>query len=652
MLFPFGIFFTVTFLIPSSLYAQKPEKFDFSAPSHSFLSTKWAYLKGGEYHLDANGYYWILKSGTYKNFIIEVKTRYVSGTDNEGYGLILRESGKNHYTFYISANGYTRFLKHMDDKWIGLTEWVVADNCHLHGENMLKVEVRGKLIKCYINGAEIFSINDSEIKEGQVGLAINSELHVAFDDFTIEPLSLNVVFPPENYDFSSSSAKWPESERVYIKDGALNLDDTAYYWALKSGIYSDFTVEVKTQWISGTDNEGYGLVLRKTGDNQYNFYIAATGYAKFWKRFNGNWKSLTEWVAVDNFEVRGSNSLKVIARGKLIKCFVNGNEVFTINDSELDEGQAGLVINASMRVAFDNFSISPPTGPDEVKVPATPDIPGTDQTEAQAVSENMPTLRGSGDPLKGLNVSKARHIEPGNYYALVIGIDKYTGYWKPLNNAVSDAKAISALFLSSYKFDTVRTLYNEKATRKNIIKELEWLVHHTTGKDNVLIFYSGHGEYKKELNKGYWVPIDAESASTSEFISNADIQIFLAGIKARHTLLVSDACFSGDILRGQTISIPFEESDKYYSEVFELPSRQALTSGGVQPVMDGGGEGHSVFTWYLLKALLGNQQKYFDAGQLYEKIKIPIINNSDQTPQFNAIKNTGDEGGQFIFIKK
>ena len=47
-----------------------------------------------------------------------------------------------------------------------------------------------------------------------------------------------------------------------------------------------------------------------------------------------------------------------------------------------------------------------------------------------------------------------------------------------------------------------------------------------------------------------------------------------------------------------------------------------------------------------------NEEKYYDASQLYGNVKIPVINNSNQTPEINSIKNTGDEGGQFIFIKK
>ncbi len=282
----------------------------------------------------------------------------------------------------------------------------------------------------------------------------------------------------------------------------------------------------------------------------------------------------------------------------------------------------------------------------------------TSTTSSSNVSQNSNSepetspYRGSGDPLKGLNVAKAKEMNIGNYYALIIGIDKYKGSWIPLKNAVNDAKAIETTLKNKYKFDNFRILYNEQATRKSIIAELEWLARNAKPSDNVFIYYSGHGEFKQDMNKGFWVPVDAETASMANYISNNDIQTFMTGIKSKHTLLVSDACFSGDIFRGNTISVPFESSEKYYNEVHGLSSRQAMTSGGIEPVMDGGKNGHSVFAYYFLKSLEENNDKYFDAGQLYNKIKIPVVNNSDQTPKLSPIKDTGDEGGQFIFIRK
>jgi uncharacterized caspase-like protein len=258
-----------------------------------------------------------------------------------------------------------------------------------------------------------------------------------------------------------------------------------------------------------------------------------------------------------------------------------------------------------------------------------------------------------GDPLKGLNLGEElKALEFGRYFALIIGIDKYTGTWPPLQNAVNDAKAVEIALRDNYRIDHFITLYNEEATRASIIRNFEALVETVSAEDNVFIFYSGHGDYKESLNKGYWVPVDASGSSTSNYISNSDIQTFLGGIKSKHTLLVSDACFSGDIFRGETRTIPFEDSEKYYQTVHAKASRKALTSGGVEPVLDGGREGHSIFTYYFLQALEENKQKLFDASRVYEHLKIPVINNSDQSPVFAPVKNAGDEGGQFIFIRK
>lgn len=267
--------------------------------------------------------------------------------------------------------------------------------------------------------------------------------------------------------------------------------------------------------------------------------------------------------------------------------------------------------------------------------------------------QDFALMRGSNDPLKGLKAAKAiQEVSIGRYFALIIGIDNYTGEWKSLKNAVNDAKAVNEKLTENYEFQSIRTLFNEQATRTNILKEYEWLMANVRENDNLLIFYSGHGDYNETLQRGFWVPVDATNSSISGLISNTDIQAFLSGIKSKHTFLIADACFSGDIFRGKTLTIPYENSFKYYNQIYSKPSRTALTSGGVEPVMDGGKDGHSVFTYYLLKSLSNNQNQFFDASQLYNDLKVAVINNSNQTPGFSPIVNTGDEGGQFIFIKK
>jgi len=49
-----------------------------------------------------------------------------------------------------------------------------------------------------------------------------------------------------------------------------------------------------------------------------------------------------------------------------------------------------------------------------------------------------------------------------------------------------------------------------------------------------------------------------------------------------------------------------------------------------------------------------SKEKYLTLEKLFASFKIAVINNSlsGQVPQFGEVKSTGDEGGDFIFIRK
>ncbi|MGE5621152.1 MAG: caspase family protein [archaeon] len=243
----------------------------------------------------------------------------------------------------------------------------------------------------------------------------------------------------------------------------------------------------------------------------------------------------------------------------------------------------------------------------------------------------------------------------GKYIGLVIGINSYSGYWPSLQCAVNDAEEVSRTLKEKYRFDSVITILDKKATRRNIMQSLEWLSNNLTKDDNLLIFYAGHGQFNKVLNKGYWVPVDANINSVADYIANSEVRTFLAGIPSKHTLLITDACFGGDIFRGnkgESVEFDPNNMEKYYREVYRRQSRLALTSGGIEEVQDNGKDGHSIFTYYLLKALNDNKSRYMDALQLYNDLRIGVANNSEQTPMLQVVKDTYDEGGQFIFVQQ
>jgi hypothetical protein len=240
----------------------------------------------------------------------------------------------------------------------------------------------------------------------------------------------------------------------------------------------------------------------------------------------------------------------------------------------------------------------------------------------------------------------------GKYYTLIIGINSYSGEWPQLKNPINDAKKLREVLNNSYRFDQIITLYDSEATRKEIIAKLDWLTENLTEKDNLLIYFAGHGYYNQKLQKGYWVPFDAV---TSSYISNSDVQTYLAGIPSKHTLLITDACFAGDIFRGSEIlntKRDMSNITKYYSNAYRKKSRLAITSGGVEPVTDDGIDNHSVFAYYLIKALQEVNKDYFDVEELFNEFKVAVGNNAKQTPLLQPIKDAKDEGGKFIFFRR
>jgi ABC-type amino acid transport substrate-binding protein len=238
----------------------------------------------------------------------------------------------------------------------------------------------------------------------------------------------------------------------------------------------------------------------------------------------------------------------------------------------------------------------------------------------------------------------------GLTYGVFIAIDGYSGnIWTPLKNPVSDAKAIVSVLNEKYEFDQILMLYDEAATRKNVLDRLDEIATQLEPNDRLLIFYSGHGiEIEKE---GYWVPYGAVGKDRSELIPNSVIKTAVAKTKCRHVLLIVDASFGGTTFKSSDLYIRNEGGEDYYEAVEGLISREGLTSGNLEPFADKNGS-HSVFMKYVLKFLERNENQYISTSELFELIKYPIAANSPTIPEFGHIQDTGHEGGQFVFTLK
>ena len=171
----------------------------------------------------------------------------------------------------------------------------------------------------------------------------------------------------------------------------------------------------------------------------------------------------------------------------------------------------------------------------------------------------------------------------GKYYALVIGNQKYQKL-SQLDTPEADAKAVAELLKNRYGF-TVTTLFN--ATRWEMLEELNKMRALVTDKDNLLIYYAGHGQLDRVNALANWLPVDADPASTANWIASSTLTENLNMMSAKHILVVADSCYSGAMTRSSIGQLQPGLSDEarrtWLKSIADSPSRTVLTSGGVSP---------------------------------------------------------------------
>ena len=177
-------------------------------------------------------------------------------------------------------------------------------------------------------------------------------------------------------------------------------------------------------------------------------------------------------------------------------------------------------------------------------------------------------------------------VDFGRYHALVIGVNEYQ-YLPKLETAVNDASAVHDLLRREYGFDSTLLL---NPTRYELVRALDRLRATLEPRDNLLIYYAGHGNLDKETDNGYWLPMDAETDSQANWVAVHTITSTVKAMSAKHVLVVSDSCYSGTLTREAPVLLAVGAArGAELQRISARRARKALTSGALEPVADGGG---------------------------------------------------------------
>jgi uncharacterized protein len=240
----------------------------------------------------------------------------------------------------------------------------------------------------------------------------------------------------------------------------------------------------------------------------------------------------------------------------------------------------------------------------------------------------------------------------GKRWALVIANQNYQR-WDVLDTPLADGKAIGESLRSRFGFD-VTLLTN--ATRQSMLAALSQLRSKAGPDDQVIVYYAGHGQMDPATSRGYWIPVDGDRRDQSNWVSVIDVTDQLSAVQAKHVWVIADSCYSGT-LAGSLASrvdgaLSAEQRQKTLQQLSTRKARVAFTSGGFEPVIDGGGGLHSLFARSLLD-VLGQVDAPIGAQELAGTVSARFFIESkalkiSQRPSYAPIAFAGHEAGDFV----
>ena len=244
-------------------------------------------------------------------------------------------------------------------------------------------------------------------------------------------------------------------------------------------------------------------------------------------------------------------------------------------------------------------------------------------------------------------------------YALVVGIERYRDVPSP-TGARADAESFARVVRTTLGVPeaNVKVALDDRATRSDIEKQLEWMQANVQPGGRVYFYFSGHGAPDASAGTPYLLPYDGDPKFLARTaLPLAGVLKTLGETKARDVLAVVDSCFSG--AGGRSVLPDGARPLVRVKEASVAPRLALLTaSSGAEisgPAPDGNG---GLFTRYVNEGLGRGQADINGDGQislqeLSEWVRPRVArdakrDNRDQTPSMQV--GSGLSGGASSFI--
>jgi Domain of Unknown Function (DUF1080) len=306
-------------------------------------------------------------SSKWNNYRATMKIR---STDDDAIGVMFRyQDNENYYRFsWYPQEKFRRLEKRVGGIFKVLAhDWVPYRQGQTYS---LQIVAQGSALKILIDGKTIFSVTDTSLAEGTIGLYSYYNTGSSFDDIVVEDLNTSKVVLSENFNDHDHAgwtiidegndggpSQWSAATGALVQSrniGSAQQGDFGTYALFTRGSWQDYRVAVK---MRSTDDDPLGLLFRfQDSENYYRFtWDRETAGRRLIKRENGVFKVLAKdsvhYVGKRNYQ------LEIIAQGSSLKVNIDGKKVFSVTDKTFQTGTIALYSSHNKGTIFDNVFV-------------------------------------------------------------------------------------------------------------------------------------------------------------------------------------------------------------------------------------------------------------------------------------------------------
>lgn len=175
-----------------------------------------------------------------------------------------------------------------------------------------------------------------------------------------------VFHPANNSNYTDSlttnASGWPQQDGCGEQGGAYHIASVDTRFGLTcfapAGRFGGLDEQVMGQQVAGPSDGLYGLAFRaEDAANEYLFVITSDGSAFVAKVAQDQFAPVSPIWHFQAGSSGQSHTVRAVAQGSTITCYVDGTQVGTLTDSSYTVGAVGLFAGSGgLDVAFTNFS--------------------------------------------------------------------------------------------------------------------------------------------------------------------------------------------------------------------------------------------------------------------------------------------------------